>query len=159
MGIIASVDWGLVDRGSARSTEWTMERSDVGRQADCCSASNRRSRNLRIRFRREVGTRTFMDFGAEAYTGRDFDLPRHSHYSGVISMVFQHSDTGGKHLEFNFTTPYSANHNPTQEPPPSYSIVRSRDRTHLVDSPVPHTLRFARGVSARALPEWRYDVT
>ena len=23
--------------------------------------------------------------------GRDFDLPRHSHYSGVISMVFQHS--------------------------------------------------------------------
>lgn len=30
MGIIASVDWGLVDRGSARSTEWTMERSDVG---------------------------------------------------------------------------------------------------------------------------------
>ena len=23
--------------------------------------------------------------------GRDFDLPRHSHYSGVIYMVFQHS--------------------------------------------------------------------
>ena len=26
-----------------------------------------------------------------AFPGRDFDLPRHSHYSGVISMVFQHS--------------------------------------------------------------------
>ena len=24
-------------------------------------------------------------------TGRDFDLPRHFHYSGVIPMVFQHS--------------------------------------------------------------------
>ena len=23
--------------------------------------------------------------------GRDFDLPRHSHYSGVIPVVFQHS--------------------------------------------------------------------
>ena len=23
--------------------------------------------------------------------GRDFDLPRHSHYSGVIPMVFEHS--------------------------------------------------------------------
>ena len=27
-------------------------------------------------------------------SGRDFDLPRHSHYSGVISMVFQHSASG-----------------------------------------------------------------
>ena len=24
--------------------------------------------------------------------GRDFDLPRHSHYSGVVPMVFEHSD-------------------------------------------------------------------
>ena len=33
---------------------------------------------------------------ARAWTphpGRDFDLPRHSHYSGVIPMVFEHSDT------------------------------------------------------------------
>ena len=26
--------------------------------------------------------------------GRDFDLPRHSHYSGVIPMVFEHSVEG-----------------------------------------------------------------
>ena len=26
--------------------------------------------------------------------GRDFDLPRHSHYSGVIPMVFEHSAAG-----------------------------------------------------------------
>ena len=25
------------------------------------------------------------------WPGRDFDLPRHSHYSGVIPMVFEHS--------------------------------------------------------------------
>ena len=30
--------------------------------------------------------------------GRDFDLPRHSHYSGVIPVVFQHS--GGRDLTF-----------------------------------------------------------
>ena len=28
-----------------------------------------------------------------AVRGRDFDLPRHSHYSGVIPMVFEHSAT------------------------------------------------------------------
>ena len=29
--------------------------------------------------------------------GRDFDLPRHSHYSGVIPMVFEHS--GGRDFD------------------------------------------------------------
>ena len=35
--------------------------------------------------------RTPTPRGAGVATGRDFDLPRHSHYSGVIPMVFEHS--------------------------------------------------------------------
>ena len=38
-------------------------------------------------------------------TGRDFDLPRHSHYSGVISMVFQHS--GGRDFDLPRHSHYS----------------------------------------------------
>ena len=38
-------------------------------------------------------------------TGRDFDLPRHSHYSGVIPMVFQHS--GGRDFDLTRHSHYS----------------------------------------------------
>ena len=37
--------------------------------------------------------------------GRDFDLPRHSHYSGVIPMVFQHS--GGRDFDLPRHSHYS----------------------------------------------------
>ena len=35
--------------------------------------------------------------------GRDFDLPRHSHYSGVIPMVFQHSAEAPIHRQRTHT--------------------------------------------------------
>ena len=38
-------------------------------------------------------------------SGRDFDLPRHSHYSGVIPMVFQHS--GGRDFDLPRHSHYS----------------------------------------------------
>jgi hypothetical protein len=37
--------------------------------------------------------------------GRDFDLPRHSHYSGVIPMVFEHS--GGRDFDLPRHSHYS----------------------------------------------------
>ena len=42
---------------------------------------------------------------AVSATGRDFDLPRHSHYSGVIPMVFQHS--GGRDFDLPRHSHYS----------------------------------------------------
>ena len=42
----------------------------------------------------------FIYYTATLEAGRDFDLPRHSHYSGVIPMVsFQHN-SGGRDFEF-----------------------------------------------------------
>ena len=50
-----------------------------------------RDRNVAPRFRI---IRTGEGWECSDSGGRDFDLPRHSHYLGVIPMVFQHS--GGR---------------------------------------------------------------
>ena len=47
----------------------------------------------------------FSGFACPQRTGRDFDLPRHSHYSGVIPMVFQHS--GGRDFDLPRHSHYS----------------------------------------------------
>ena len=45
------------------------------------------------------GYRLSLPMVFEHSGGRDFDLPRHSHYSGVIPMVFEHS-AGGRDFEY-----------------------------------------------------------
>ena len=46
-----------------------------------------------------------LPLASREWGGRDFDLPRHSHYSGVIPMVFQHS--GGRDFDLPRHSHYS----------------------------------------------------